>query len=188
MLTVHSAAKSAEAGRADDMVVPNVMVTLEVALLVFLAFWLRGNRAIHGALLLSTALLFAGIALFFTLIAYAPAYRIEGPGTFHRFAEAAQASTVVVGLAGLLLFLRDRRGGWPWLLAGSMFALNGLLQMLVERADSTQALTVAVAAVGRLPAFALGLGVFLALLGVAWRREAGNRGRNPGSGTTEAVR
>ncbi|MCE3002246.1 MAG: hypothetical protein LW860_06030 [Xanthomonadaceae bacterium] len=188
LLTVHSAAKSADAGRADDMVVPNVMVTLEVALLVFLAFWLRGNRAIHGALLLSTALLFAGIALFFTLIAWAPAYRIEGPDTFHRFAEAAQASTVVVLLAGLLLFLRDRRGGWPWLLAGSMFALNGLLQMLVERADFMQALTIAVAALGRLPAFALGLGVFLALLGVAWRREAGNRGRKPVSAGTEAAR
>lgn len=144
---------------------------------MFLAFLLRSNRAVHGALLLSTALLFAGIALLFTLIAYAPAYRIEGPDTFHRFAAAAQASTVVVvGLAGLLLFLRDRRGGWPWLLAGSMCALNGLLQMLVERAESTEALTVAVAAAGRVPAFVPALCVFLALLVVAWRREPKDRG------------
>ncbi len=144
-------------------------------MLVFLAFLLRSNRAVHGALLLSTALLLAGIALLFTLIAYAPACRIEGPDPFHRFAAAAQASTVVVGLTGLLLFLRDRRGGWPWLLAGSMCALNGLLQMLVERAESTEALTVAVAAAGRVPAFVLALCVFLALLVVAWRREPKDR-------------
>ncbi|MEP7002090.1 MAG: hypothetical protein ABI969_16495 [bacterium] len=53
------------------------MVTLEVALLVFMAFILRKNRNVHGSLLMSTALLFTGIALFFTLISHVPRYRID---------------------------------------------------------------------------------------------------------------
>jgi len=73
------------------MIVQNVMVTLEVALLVFLAFALRRNRNVHGALLLSTALLFMGIAMFFTLISHVPGYR-AGPGAGPRIADAAQAN------------------------------------------------------------------------------------------------
>ena len=97
LLSVHSAVKDAEAGKADFLVVQNVMVTLEMALLVFLAFILRKNRQVHGALLMSTALLFMGIALFFTLISYVPGYRIEGPETFNRFAKAAQTISFVGG-------------------------------------------------------------------------------------------
>ncbi len=58
-------------GKADVLLVQNVLVTLEMALLVFLAFLLRQNRSVHGSLLMSTSLLFMGIALFFTLISYA---------------------------------------------------------------------------------------------------------------------
>ena len=169
LLSVHSAAKDAVVGRADVLVVQNVMVTLEVALLVFMAFILRRNRNVHGSLLMSTALLFMGIALFFTLISYVPGYRIEGPETFSRFAEAAQASSLVGSVVGLLFFLRNKRSGWPWILTSSFFFLNGFLQMIVARTDNTKALTVLVGSIGRAPAFGLGLTLFLALLWVAWR-------------------
>ena len=43
--------------------VQNVAFTMEVALLVFLAFVLRKQRQVHGALLMSTALMFMVIAL-----------------------------------------------------------------------------------------------------------------------------
>lgn len=175
LLSVHSAGKDAEAGKADFLVVQNVMVTLDMALLVFLAFILRKNRQVHGALLMSTALLCMGIALFFTLISYVPGYRIDGPETFNRFAKAAQTITFVGGAIGLLFFLKNRRTGWPWLLAGSFFLLNGLLQMLVARMDGTKQLTVLVASIGRTPAFALSLLIFVALLWVAWRAEPPKR-------------
>lgn len=169
LLCVHSAAKDAVRGRADMMVVQNVMVTLEVALLIFLAFMLRKNRMVHGALLLSTALLFMGIALFFTLVSYVPGFRVDGPDTFHRFGEAIQASSYAVGLIGLLFFLRNQRTGWPWLLAGSFFFLNGFLQMIVARIDATKPLTLLVASMGEAPAFGLSLLIFAALLWLAWR-------------------
>lgn len=174
MLSVHSAVKDAAVGRADFMIVQNVMVTLEVALLVLLAFVLRRNRGVHGVLLNSTALLFMGIALFFTLVTYVPGYR-AGPGTLPRFADAAQATAYVGGTIALLFFLKNRRSGWPWLLAGSFFFVNGLLQMLVARAEWTQPLTVLLASVGRAPAFGLGLVTFLALLWWAWKGGAPRR-------------
>jgi hypothetical protein len=51
LLTVHSAIRDAAAGREDMLVVQNVTFTLQVALLVFLAFILRRNRNVHGSLL-----------------------------------------------------------------------------------------------------------------------------------------
>lgn len=180
LLTVHSAAKDAVAGRADFMVVQNVTVALEVALLVLLAFVLRRNRPVHGALLMGTALLFMGIALFFTLTSFVPGFRIEGPETFHRFAKAAEASAYAGGVVGLLFFLRNRRTGWPWLLAGSFFFLNGFLQMLVATSGNSKPLTLLVAAIGRAPAFGLGLAIFVALLWLAWRAEPARR-RNDGA-------
>lgn len=173
LLSVHSAVKDAEAGRADFMIVQNVMVTLEVALLVLLAFALRKNRNLHGALLLSTALLFMGIALFFTLISYVPGYR-AGPASPPRFADAAQTISFVSGFIALLFFLKNKQTRWPWLLAGSFFFLNGLLQMIVARMEGTKGLTVLVASVGRAPAFALGLLIFGLLLWLAWKSEAAN--------------
>ena len=44
LLSVHSAAKAAAAGQADDLFVQNVGTTVEIALLVFLAFVLRRDR------------------------------------------------------------------------------------------------------------------------------------------------
>ncbi|MEO8011860.1 MAG: hypothetical protein ABI650_09475 [Dokdonella sp.] len=173
LLSAHSAAKDAVLGRADVMVVQNVMVTLELALLVLLAFALRRNRAIHGALMLSTALLFMGIALFFTLISYVPGYRIEGPETFYRFAKAAQATAYAGGIVGLLFFARNWRTGWPWLLAGSFFFINGFVQMIVARNDGTRALTALVASIDPWPAFGMGLLIFSALLWMAWRVKPG---------------
>lgn len=169
MLCAHSAAKDAAVGRADAMVVQNVMVTLELALLVLLALALRKNRTLHGALMLSTAVLFLGIALFFTLISFVPGYRIEGPDTFHRFAKAAQATAYAGGIVGLLFFLRNPRTGWPWLLAGSFFLLNGFVQLLVARAGNTKPLTALVATIAPGPAFTAALLIFALLLWGAWR-------------------
>lgn len=169
LLTVHSAAKDAIVGRADTLVVQNVAFTLEVALLMLLAFVLRRNRQVHGALLLSTALMFMAIALFFTLISYVPGFRAEGPGTPPRFAEAGQMSAIVGAVVGLLFFLRSWRTGWPWLLTSVFFLADGYVQFLVAQADQTKAMTAVVASPGRATGFVLGFTVFGALLALAWR-------------------
>jgi hypothetical protein len=183
LLAVHSATRDAIAGRADVMVVPNVMGTLELALLIVLAFWLRGRREIHGALLMATSVLFMGTALFFTLIGFVPAYRIDGPGTFHRFAEAGDAATWAVALVSLGFFLRHRGAGWPWLLPGVFAVSNGLVQAIVAQNQGTMALTRVVAACDPAIAFVVSLLGYASLLWLVWIRPyrgRNQRGREPG--------
>lgn len=139
-------------GRVDNLVVQNVTFALEVAVLVFLS-----------------------IALFFTLISFVPGYRSEGSFTGPRFAEAAQASALICSLIRLLFFLENWRTGWPWLLTTAFFFLNGYLQFFVAKTDRTKSMTVLVASIGRVPAFAFGLTIFLALLWMAWRVQPATR-------------
>ena len=169
LLSVHSAAKAAVAGQGDDLLVQNVGTTVEIAVLVFLAFLLRRNRMVHASFLMSTALLFMGIALFFTFISYVPRFKIEGPETFTRFAEAGQTMSIIVFLVGLMFFLKSWRTGWPWIIAGSFLTLNGFLQVYLDDTGRTKPLTQLVASVGRAPAFGMSLLIFGALLWVAWR-------------------
>jgi hypothetical protein len=178
LLSVHSAAKKAVAGEGDDLLVQNVMTTVELALLVLLAFVLRRNRKVHESFLLSTALLFMGVALFFTFISYVPTFRIEGPETFSRFAEAGQALSIITVLIGLLFFVRNWRTGWPWIIAPVVFSLNPLLQVYLDSTDRTKSLTQLVASIGRAPAFALSFLIFAALLWVAWRVDPGKRAKH----------
>lgn len=169
LLTAHSAAKEAAAGTVDDLVVQNVTFTLELALLVLLAFVLRQNRNVHGALLMSTALMFLVVGLFFAFISYVPGFRIEGPETFDRFARSARVSALVGSVIGLLFFLRNVRTGWPWLLVSTFFVLNGYLQVVVARTGRTQSLTMLVGSIGEGPAFGLALAGFAGLLWMAWK-------------------
>ena len=169
LLSVHSAAKDAVLDRADQMVVVNVMPTLQIALLVFLAFVLRRYRAVHGSLLLSTGLMFLSIALFFTLVSYVPGYRSADAFSGPQFAKSAQMSALICALIGLFFFVKNWKTGWPWLLAPVFLFLNGYLQFLAAETGRTKMLTALVASIGRVPAFGLGFTIFLALLWLAWR-------------------
>jgi hypothetical protein len=131
MLSVHSAHKGVVSGEGDFLIVQNIMVTLEAGLLIFLAFLLKNRRKLHGALLLSTTILFMGIALFFAMISFVPQFRIEGPETFYRFQMAAITGQVICVAVGLVFFIRDRRNGWPFLVAGLCFPLNDAIRSLL---------------------------------------------------------
>jgi hypothetical protein len=124
MLSVHSAHRGIVSGEGDFLIVQNVMGTIWLALLILLAFVFKKRRKLHAAFLLSTLLLFMGIALFFALVSFAPPFRIEGPETFHRFQTAGMTGQAICLLAGILLFARDIRNGWPYLLAPLSFLAN----------------------------------------------------------------
>ena len=131
VLSVHSAHKGVVSGEGDFLIVQNVMTTLELGLLIFLAFLLKNRRKLHGSLLLSTTILFMGIALFFVMISFVPQFRIEGPETFYRFQTAAMTGQFISLAAGFLFFIRDRRNGWPFLVAGFCLPLNGAIHSML---------------------------------------------------------
>jgi len=141
LLSVHSAHEGLVSGQGDFLIVQNVGVTLEFALMILMAFVVRKQRKLHGSFLLSTAMLFMGIALFFTLISFVPAFKIEGPETFYRFETAAATSRYICLSVGLLLFLKDMKNGWPLLLASSFFSLNELTKSFLTEHDLIQPLT-----------------------------------------------
>lgn len=131
MLAVHSAHKGLVSGEGDFLMVQNVMGTFVLGLLIFLAFLLKNRRKLHASLLLSTTILFMGIALFFLMINFVPQFRIEGPETFYRFQMAAITGQVISVAVGLLLFIRDRRNGWPFLVPGVAFFLIEAIRSLL---------------------------------------------------------
>jgi hypothetical protein len=164
MLAVHSAHKGLVSGEGDFLIVQNVMGTVELGLLIFLAFLLKARRQLHGALLLSTCLVFLGIALFFVLIGFVPQFRIEGPETFYRFQTAGIAGQSITLAVGFLFFLRDRRNGWPYLATGLCFFLNEAIRSLLASADLIDPLTELVGSMSKPVTFVGAFAVMLALL------------------------
>ncbi len=141
LLSVYSAQKGMTSERGDPLIVQNVTVTLELGLLILLAFILRKRRKLHGSLLLSTTLLFMGIALFFTLIGFVPGFKVEGPETFYRFEKSGATAGLVCFIVGLIFFFKDFRSGWPFLLAGSFLLLNELVRSLLAKNSLIEPLT-----------------------------------------------
>lgn len=131
MLSVHSAHKGVVSGEGDFLIIQNVMGTLELGLLIFLAFLLKNRRKLHASLLLSTTIMFMGVALFFAMISFVPQFKIEGPETFYRFQTAGITGQVICVAVGLLFFIRDRRNGWPFLVAALCFPLNDAIRSLL---------------------------------------------------------
>ena len=164
LLSVQSAQKGIASGEGDFMIVQNVMGTLELGAIIVLAFALRSRRQLHASLLVSTALIFLGIALFFSLISVVPGFRIEGPETFHRFGKAMMTVQVACIAIGLLFFAKDRRYGWPYLLVGASFPFNEAVKSMLEQQGLIQPLTERVAWISQPLAFTGGFVVLLCLL------------------------
>ncbi len=177
LLSVYSANRAAEAGTADSLVVQNVTVTIEVGLMIFLAFIFRRKVKVHGAFILSSALLFMGIALFFTLLTFVPAYKIEGPETFGNFGKAAAMATYISTALGGLMFLRDLKNGWPWLVAISFFYLNGFIDDWVRATENLQSLTNFIGGFRFHFVFIISFAAALMLLILAWRMAVRRTGR-----------
>jgi hypothetical protein len=179
LLSVHSAHKGLVSGQGDFLIVQNVGVTLEFGLIVLLAFLLRERRKLHGAFLLSTAILFMGIALFFTLISFAPQFRIEGPETFYRFQTAAITGQSICVTVGFLFFLKDFRNGWPLLLAGLFFLLNELIRWLLTERNLIEPLTEFVGSLNQALTFVGAFALLFALLAATGIQKA----RHPSAGS-----
>lgn len=164
MLSVRSAHEGVVSGEGDFLIVQNVMATLELGLLIFLAFLLKKQRKLHGALLLSTTILFMGIALFFAMISFVPQFRIEGPETFYRFQMAAITGQTICLAVGFLFFMRDRKNGWPFLIAGASFFLNEAIRLLLTSLELIDPLTEIVGSMSQPITFIASFGLLFSLL------------------------
>jgi hypothetical protein len=161
MLAVHSAHRGLVSGEGDFLIVQNVMGTLELALLILLAFLFKKRRKLHGSFLLSTTIAFMGVALFFALIGFVPQFKIEGPETFYRFQTAGMTGQAIVLVVGLLFVIKDFRNGWPFLLAALFFPLTEWIRSLLEASDLIDPLTEFVGSLSKPVTF---IGVFALMM------------------------
>lgn len=175
LLSVESARKGLASGQGDFMIVQNVMGTLELALIIILAFALRRRRQLHASFLVSTALLFMGIAMFFSLIGFVPGFKIEGPETFHRFGKAGTTIQYASLAIGFLLFAKNPRYGWPFLLVGSFFLLNEFVKSSLTQRDLIQPLTEIVGSTNQPLAFVGSLATLLTFLAATGILKTGSR-------------
>lgn len=164
MLSVHSAHSALAAGEGDFLIIQNIMGTIVLALLLVLGFMLKRNRRLHGALLLSTTVVFLGIALFFTLISFVPQFKIEGPETFYRFQTAAMTGQTICLAVGTFFFVRDFRTGWPFLLAALSFVLNEAIRASLTRFGLIDPLTQFVGSLSKPVTFVVTFVVLLLVL------------------------
>lgn len=171
LLTVGSAYRGWTSGEGDFLIVQNILGTFWLGAFVALAFVFRKRRALHGAFLLSTLLLFLGPALFFALLAFAPPFQIEGPETFYRFGTAAMTGQAIILVIAVVFFFRDRRNNWPYLLAAISFQVGEGLKLWLSRNDLIDPLTRFTGSLGQGWAFATGFGVLLILLLASVRPE-----------------
>ena len=164
LLSVHSAQKGLVSGQGDFLIVQNVMGTLELGFIILSAFILRKQRKLHGSFLLSTAILFMGIALFFTLISFVPSFKIEGPETFYRFETAAATGRYICMFVGFLFFIKDFKNGWPLFLVSLFFTLNELIKSFLAKHNLIQPLTEFVGSMSQSLTFIVTFAVLFILL------------------------
>ena len=164
MLSVHSAHKGVVSGEGDFLIIQNIMGTVWLALLIVLAFVFKKRRKLHAAFLMSTLLVFMGIALFFALVSFAPPFRIEGPETFYRFQTAAMTAQAITLAVGLLFFVKDFRNGWPFLLAALSFAVNGAIRRVLTERDLIDPLTALVGGMSQALTFVATFALLFSLL------------------------
>ena len=176
LLSVRSAHKGIVSGEGDFLIIQNVGVTLELAVLIFLAFVLRKRRKLHGAFLLSTCIMFMGIALFFTLISFVPQFKIEGPETFYRFGTAAMTGQAICLVVALGFVVKDFRNGWPLLLAAVFFPLNEVIRSSLDKNTLIEPLTEFVGSMNQPLTFIGSFAVMLALLAATGIRNARSSG------------
>lgn len=164
LLTVHSARRALISGEEDVLLIQNVTGTLWLGLILYMAFAIKKRRKVHGSLLTSTLIVFLGPALFFSLIAFAPPFRIEGPETFYRFQTAGMTGLAIILLIALLLFAKDWRNNWPYLFAVAGYPISDGAKAMVAGLDLIDFVTRAVATPSEAAAFIVALAIMLALL------------------------
>jgi hypothetical protein len=165
-LAVHSAQSAISNGQPDFLIVQNIVGTFWLALVLILSFAFKKRRKVHGAFMMSTLLIFLGPAVFFALIAFAPAYRIEGPETFYRFRTAGAMSLNINLAVALLMAVKDWRNGWPYLFTAVSGPVAVALQAYLASVDGLDGLTNVVAA----PNKGVILTIVLAVVGVLLTR------------------
>ncbi|MEM9304829.1 MAG: hypothetical protein AAGE01_22140 [Pseudomonadota bacterium] len=98
----------------------DVWLLFTTPLVLFLAFRFRRQVRVHSALMLSTLVGLMPPMLSRLYAGFMPGMTVRGPDTLYRFEYCLYASMATTVVAALWLYARNRKDGWPWLLAAGI--------------------------------------------------------------------
>lgn len=108
--------------------------------LMFLAFRHRRQVRLHSALMLGTLIGLLPPMLSRLFAGFLPGMTVRGPDTLYRFEYCLVTSMAVTTALALVLYLRNRRDGWPWLLAAAITGATYGLYLTLGRTDAWAAI------------------------------------------------
>ncbi len=153
------------------LLVFDVLLLFTTPLQVYLALRYRSRVRLHSALMLGTLIGLAPPIFSRLFNAYIPGIGIEGLDTMHRFHYSVQLSLVASLLVALLLYVRYRKEGWPWLLAAGIIVLGYVLYAVPGQTQAWQNMVAAMSQAHPVVVFLLGFVWGLAACVMGWRQK-----------------
>ncbi|GMG87219.1 hypothetical protein [Biformimicrobium ophioploci] len=145
----------------------DILYVFATALLVYLALKFRRNVKLHSALMLSTVIAMISPIFARLLGNYVPGLLVTGLETLYRFEYNVLLSMALAVGITIFLYLRNRKDGWPWLLAGAITLFSYILFWTLGRTDAWKDMMMALSNVSAIAVFAFGtvLGMIACMAG-----------------------
>jgi hypothetical protein len=141
--------------------------SIAIPVMFYLALKWRRKVPLHARYMLAPILFLLGPILG-RLAPILPPLAIGGPETLHRFGYGVQLANLVAIAVAALLYLRAPKHGRPFLIGGSIVALQMLLFDFVGRAPAWERLFAAIAAVPVSAMVGMGLAASAAAIWAGW--------------------
>ena len=150
------------------LLIADVLLLFSTSLHIYLALRFRGNVRLHSALMLGSVFGLIGPIVSRLIVNWVPALKITSLETMSNFNYGLNISIVISLLIPLVLFLKYRRDGWPWLLATVIVALMYSLYATVGKTEIWAKVVQMMTTVPPMIVFGFGLLVGLSACILGW--------------------
>ncbi|MDJ0653618.1 MAG: hypothetical protein QNJ40_05680 [Xanthomonadales bacterium] len=123
----------------------DLWLTFATSAVLYLAFRYRRRVRLHSALMLSTLIGLLPPMLARLYAAFMPGMTVRGPETLYRFEYCLAASMATTVAVALYLYWKNRRDGWPWLLAAFITSACYAFYMTIGRTGTWESFVVQMA-------------------------------------------
>lgn len=170
LLVIHSAHKTAVKSLPDDFLVRNATSAIVFGLIVFLAFLLRKNRNLHGTLIMSSTLFFLGIGLIFAGFGFISMFNPAKPDFGETIGILILAVVVILLIVSILMYIKDKPNGWPWLFTTGLFVLLTIIvSPMLEGTNFLLSATLYIGSIDYTAGFIVAYLLMSALMAYAWK-------------------
>jgi hypothetical protein len=151
------------------LILVDVLLLFSTALQIYLAFKLRHNVRLHSALIFGTLIgLLPPIISRLALII--PALSITSLETMYKFKYGLHFGFAFSFMITIILYIKYRKDGWPWLLATGIMAVSYLLYLTVGQMGMWQNIVYSIAILSPYLVYFLGFLIGLVACMLGWQQ------------------